>query len=88
MSCLLECSWDVLLSDNDAVWLKDPIKDLSLLEGDIIASRAPWPAKYGDPMFGVTACMGFILFRAGAEGMTEFQRIMNDFMMERKDDQV
>lgn len=87
MSCLLEYGWDVLLSDIDSVWLKDPIKDLSQIEGDIVASRVSWPARFGDPTFRVTASMGFILFRAGGKGMGEFQRVMNEFMT-KKCDQV
>ena len=30
LGCLLEAGYDVLLSDSDAVWLKDPMEDMKL----------------------------------------------------------
>lgn len=88
MSCLLEVGKDVVLSDSDAVWFKDPIKEIDELEGDVLGSRVGWPAPLGDPENGVTLCMGFIIFRAGGKGMPAFQRVLQESMMEKPDDQV
>ena len=30
LGCLLEAGYDVLLSDSDALWLKDPMEDMKL----------------------------------------------------------
>ena len=86
--CLLERGHDVLLSDNDALWLSDPIPELHAIEGDILLQRGVIPAQYGDPVYGTTMCMGFGLFRAGGEGMQRFLEVVNDAVDECGDDQV
>ena len=59
---LIAAGLNVILSDTDAIWLKDPLAQLLKPEyGDVIASRANFP--YNSP-WGATLCMGFIIFRA------------------------
>lgn len=68
LSCLLEADYNVILSDSDALWIKDPKEDLDspLARGSsIVASRGNFPKGIGQ-RWGSTFCMGFILFRAGA----------------------
>lgn len=79
---------DVLLSDNDALWVKDPFPDLRTVEGDILVQRGNMPEALGDPRHGVTICMGFALFRAGGEGMPAFLQETLRAMKEVGDDQV
>ena len=86
--CLLQEGHDVLLSDNDALWLSDPIPDLRAIEGDILVQRGIVPAKYRDPVYGSTMCMGFGLFRAGGERMSKFLQVMADAVNQSGDDQV
>lgn len=76
------------MSDNDAVWLKDPVPELLKIEGDLLVQRAPWPPETGDPVFGVTMCMGFALFRSRGQGMTKFQSEVDRLLHETGDDQV
>jgi hypothetical protein len=59
---LLNSGMNVLMSDTDAMWLKDPT---DLLQGDIAASRGNMPEDVAS-RFGATACMGFIYFRSVA----------------------
>ena len=74
--CLLRGGRDVLVSDNDALWLADPIPDLHAIEGDVLFQRGVFPRMYGDPIYGVTLCTGFALYRAGGEGMETFLTLM------------
>lgn len=66
LSCLLEIGYNVILSDSDALWLKDPIQDFDspLVRGSsIVASRGSFPRTMQRD-WGSTLCMGFIFFRA------------------------
>lgn len=88
MICLLEGGYDVLLSDNDALWLSDPIPDLRAIDGNIVIQRGVVPVQYRDPVYGLTMCMGFGLFRAGGEGMQRFLEVVEEAVNECGDDQV
>lgn len=88
LMCLLKGGHDVLLSDNDALWLADPIPDLHAIDGDIVVQRGVVPPKYRDPVYGLTMCMGFGLFRSGGESMERFLGVMADAVNESGDDQV
>lgn len=71
-SCLLRAGHDMLLSDADAIWLKDPIEYMSLVGAkysNVVASRGSNPKHLGHA-WGSTLCFGFILFRAGGAGMS------------------
>jgi len=57
---LLDGGMNVLMSDTDAIWLKDPT---DLLQGDIVASRGNMPEDVAS-RYGATACMGFIYFHS------------------------
>lgn len=59
---LLNSGMNVLMSDADAIWLKDPT---DLLRGDIAASRGMMPSDVAS-RFGVSVCMGFVYFRSVA----------------------
>lgn len=87
LACLVEGGRDVLMSDNDAMWLQDPLPDLQHIPGDILIQRGHWPHIYADPQHGVTICMGFALFRTGAEGMPVFLREMKRIIAVDGDDQ-
>ncbi|CAN0406316.1 unnamed protein product [Ectocarpus sp. 12 AP-2014] len=92
LSCLAEAGYDVIMSDADALWLADPMKDFSLpgvIDSSIVASRGKYPTAVGN-LWGSTMCMGFILFRATANraAMGEFVAAMNTLVLKRKDDQI
>jgi len=57
---LLDGGISVILSDTDAVWLKDVTQFFSK-DQDVVASKADFP--YKSP-WGATLCMGLIFFRA------------------------
>lgn len=88
MACLVEYGLDVIVSDSDAVWLGDPIPDMLAIEADVYASRAPWPEQYADPVHGNTACMGFIMFKAGTEGVHKFLGVVEEYVQDIGDDQI
>lgn len=60
---LLKAGVNVVLTDSDAVWLKD-VRETLLGDGaDVVSSRAHFP--YKSP-WGSTLCMGLVFFRANA----------------------
>ncbi|CAM9918971.1 unnamed protein product [Ectocarpus sp. 6 AP-2014] len=88
----VEAGHDVIMSDADAVWLADPMKDFSLpgvIDSSIVASRGKFPAEVYH-VWGSTMCMGFIFFRTTASrlAMRKFVTAMNGLVLERKDDQI
>lgn len=65
--CLLLAGYNVIMSDADAIWLNDPIKDMDRLgvgNSSIVAQRDLRPRDLSE-FWGVTLCFGFIYFRAG-----------------------
>ncbi|CAN0305813.1 unnamed protein product [Ascophyllum nodosum] len=88
MLCLVEAGYNVILSDSDALWLKDPMQDFDLPEVrdcNIVASRGSFPSNLGR-VWGSTACMGFILFRPSA-GMNVILVKMKQLVLKLGDDQ-
>ena len=68
LSCLVKAGHSVILTDSDALWLKDPELDFEMPEvrdSSIVSSRGSFPSNLGE-IWGATLCMGFILFRPGA----------------------
>jgi len=57
---------DIILSDSDAIWLRDPLPDVSAnsLDAQIVSSRAWFPQALFRK-WGSCLCMGFIYLRAG-----------------------
>ena len=57
---------DVILSDTDAIWLRDPLPDINSnrKSADMIASRAIYPIEQ-NLKWGSTVCMGFLYLNAG-----------------------
>jgi hypothetical protein len=55
---------DVLISDLDALWLKDPLPELRLVaaRAGIVSSRGLYP-KGPIQMYGTAVCMGFVFFK-------------------------
>ncbi|CAN0312848.1 unnamed protein product [Scytosiphon promiscuus] len=86
--CLVQGGHDVLVSDNDALWLGDPIPDLRTIEGDMLFQRGNFPKQYRDPVHGQTLCDGFALYRAGGEGMSTFLELLTEALVDEKSDQV
>lgn len=53
---------DVLVSDIDAIWLRDPLPELESIQAGIVSSRGSSPPGVARS-WGSTFCMGFIFFR-------------------------
>ncbi|CAM9760594.1 unnamed protein product [Ectocarpus sp. 12 AP-2014] len=92
VSCLVRAGYDVIMSDADALWLADPMKDFSLpgvVDSSIVAARGMYPFDLAKA-WGVTICMGFVLFRGTASrtAMGKFLSVMNALVLESMDDQI
>lgn len=63
-SYLVSDGFDVILSDTDATWLRNPFHDISkFFTANVIASKATFPEEIHKSV-GATVCMGFVYFRA------------------------
>ncbi|CAB1114026.1 unnamed protein product [Ectocarpus sp. CCAP 1310/34] len=87
--CLLNAGQDVLMSDADAIWLRDPTNDFASdlnMDSNVVASRAvmPFPLYH---KWGATVCMGFAFFRAGGSAMQAFMTVVGEIVNELGDDQ-
>eukprot|EP01062_Namystynia_karyoxenos_P074449 TRINITY_DN71334_c0_g1_i1.p1 TRINITY_DN71334_c0_g1~~TRINITY_DN71334_c0_g1_i1.p1 ORF type:complete len:558 (+),score=122.72 TRINITY_DN71334_c0_g1_i1:85-1758(+) len=75
VQALLQQGIDVVMSDVDAVFLRNP---LPLLErqkpADVVASPGTWPRTLV-AAWGATPCMGFILWRAGDQALQLLKRL-------------
>lgn len=91
LSCLIEAGHDVLLSDSDALWLKDPLQDIFLSHdtagSEVISQRGSFPANFGKK-WGSTICMGFAFFRARSRGMSTFLDRFHKTVDSAGDDQI
>lgn len=67
---------DLILCDSDAIWVSDPLPDISKysLKADLVASRGwwPWPVYH---QWGSCLCMGFIFLKANAFNIDLFNRV-------------
>lgn len=61
---LLEEGYDVILTDTDALWLRNPFPELQRYpQSDIIGSRAKFPENVYE-FYGSTLCMGFVYIKS------------------------
>lgn len=87
--CLLLAGINVILSDADAIWLNDPIKDMDRLgvgSSNIVAQRDLRPRDLAD-VWGVTLCFGFVFFRAGGPTMPRLLDSITEISNKNHDDQ-
>lgn len=88
VSCLVRAGHDVIMSDSDALWLRDPMEIFdSHMDSSIIASRGIFPPR-AKREWGTAMCMGFIFFRSTGTVMNTFQKLMKHFVDEFHDDQI
>eukprot|EP01062_Namystynia_karyoxenos_P067194 TRINITY_DN6108_c0_g1_i2.p1 TRINITY_DN6108_c0_g1~~TRINITY_DN6108_c0_g1_i2.p1 ORF type:complete len:471 (+),score=124.22 TRINITY_DN6108_c0_g1_i2:80-1492(+) len=77
VAALLDKGVSVVLSDVDAVWVKDPLPQIFGTEfgqeADIAATRGKFPPEISKKLGGAAACLGFTAFRAGDQ-TAEFVR--------------
>lgn len=88
-SCLLLAGYDVLLSDADAIWLRDPmesIRELGVNDSSVVASRGRFPRGLFVE-WGSTVCFGFVLFRAKGSNMPTLVDSLIRHVTQLKDDQ-
>jgi hypothetical protein len=69
---LSECGYSVVFSDADAVWLQDPMPHLS--DADIAFQRVIYHPPAIAPLWGFTACTGFVFFRHGKKTIAFLDR--------------
>lgn len=77
----LEDGFDIIHSDTDALWLKNPMPDLIEANGqDIIVStvrhNGAFPPEVREA-FGFTCCMGWIFFRSNHKTIDYLDRFLN-----------
>ena len=78
---LLEEGFDIIHSDTDALWLKDPVSDLiESNDQDVIVSTVrhdnAFPPEVREA-FGFTCCMGWIFFRSNNKTISYLDRFLN-----------
>lgn len=80
---LLANGTSVLLTDADAVWIKNPMEFLK--DADIVTQRGSFPLQVGEQL-GATACMGFAYF-AGSPAVSNFfhEEVMTKFEHDHDD---
>jgi hypothetical protein len=84
---LLEEGYDVIHSDADAVWLKNPQKYLDDLSCDMLFSQGTfWPLDV-HRKWKFVLCCGFFMIRSSTHTIRFFRRIRKRVLAE-KDDQI
>lgn len=84
---LMEKGHDVIHSDADAIWLKDPQPYLEKLPQDMIFSQGTiWPPDVQEK-WGFVLCCGFFLLRSNPQTL-QFVRALAQRVRKDKDDQV
>ena len=84
---LLEEGYDVLHSDLDAIWIKDPLPEITSLDADIVFSQGTiFPHKMVRN-FGFVLCCGFFFIKSSAKTI-QFVREWVRLSEIYKDDQV
>lgn len=84
---LLEEGYNVIHSDADAVWLKDPLPYLEKLPQDMIFSQGTiWPPDVQEE-WGFVLCCGFFMLRSNKKTLRFMHDLLNRVKKD-KDDQV
>ena len=93
VSRLLQKGHDVIMSDVDGVWLRDPLADIladtspQAARAHIIATRGMFPEEVS-AKWGATVCMGLAYVRSGPATIALFQAIERRLsVVQRPDDQ-
>ena len=76
----LAAGHDVILSDSDALWLKDPVEDLFYSNSNDVVASTVWADNAFPPKFrekyGYTLCTGWIGFRSNPKAIGLLDRVM------------
>ncbi len=73
---LLKCGYNVIFSDADAVWLRDP---MAYVRGaDIAFQRVIYHPPSVSSLWGFTACTGFVSFRHDTRTMSFLDRCIDE----------
>ena len=84
---LMKQGYDVIHSDADAIWLKDPLPYLNALPQDMIFSQGTiWPPDVQEK-WGFVLCCGFFMLRSNKKTLHFMQDLLKR-VKEDKDDQV
>ena len=82
-SKLLARGVNVIFSDTDALWMKNPLWYLRPhIMGDVILSRGLFPQTFSD-IYGASGCMGFAFF----SGTPDVAAFFKSYIVGREDDQ-
>jgi len=84
---LMEKGYDIIHSDADAVWLKDPIAYLNSIKYDMIFSQGTYWPKDVHEKWGFVLCCGFFYIKNNINTLT-FIKELYERVTEDKDDQV
>jgi len=84
---LMEEGYDIIHSDADAVWIKDPLPYLETLPQDMLFSQGTiWPPDVQDK-WGFVLCCGFFIIRSNKKTLQFFKELL-ERVKQDKDDQV
>ncbi len=86
---LLASGFDVLMSDSDALWLRNPFYDIEyyLINSDIVGTRATFPEDV-QSLLGATLCMGFVYIKASTQILTLWDELIDHMVkLPNPDDQ-
>lgn len=76
----LRNGYDTLLSDTDALWLKDPIQDLFYSHSNDVIASTVWASNAFPPKFrekyGYTLCTGWIGFKSNPKVIAYLDRVL------------
>ena len=84
---LMEEGYDLIHSDADAVWLKNPLPYLNSIKQDMIFSQGTYWPKDIHKEWGFVLCCGFFYIKNNKNTLT-FVKELYERVKEDKDDQI
>jgi len=74
----LEAGESILYSDVDAIWLRDPIDELTKFDADLVFQPGIFPAD-ARKRWGFAICTGFFYLRSSALALTIARKVRDRF---------
>ena len=78
--------YDVILSDTDALWLKDPVEDLFYSNSNDVVASTEWggnPPEFKEK-YGYTLCPGWIGFKSNPQTIGLLDRVIAEAKRQRE----
>jgi hypothetical protein len=74
---LLQQGHDVVLSDSDAYWIRNPYRHIEKSQSDIVSSRGSYPFSESSKL-GASLCMGFTYIRSSNHTARLWGEVVNE----------